>query len=49
MQVEEKETIKSNDCEWSKQQVSGSYDDIIGQTQITKDLSLTVLMQIFSL
>ena len=49
MQAEEKGTVKSNDGEWCKRQVSGSYDDVIGQIQITKVLTLTFLMQIFSL
>lgn len=49
MQVEEKGTVKSNDGEWCKRQVSGSYDDVIGQIQTTKVLTPTFLMQTFSL
>lgn len=49
MQVAEKGTVKSNDGEWCKRQVSGSYDDVIGQIQTTKVLTLTFLMQTFSL
>lgn len=49
MQVEEKGTVKSNDGEWCKRQVSGSYYDVIGQIQTTKVLTPTFLMQTFSL
>lgn len=49
MREEEKGTIKSNDGNWYERQVSGSYDDAIGQMQNNTVLALTFLMEGFFL